>query len=52
MAEDAINHNHACPWCAFTAERLKPVLLHMESAHPHDWEALALSPLVAGSGPV
>jgi hypothetical protein len=39
-----------CPWCAFSAERLKPVLAHMESAHPQAWADLACSPLVMGGG--
>jgi hypothetical protein len=41
-----------CPWCAFTDVRLKKVLTHMESAHALRWCDLALSPLVAGNGPV
>ena len=41
-----------CPWCPYTDVLLKKVLNHMESAHPHRWCDLALSPLVAGQGPV
>jgi hypothetical protein len=42
----------ACPWCAFTDVLLKKVLNHMESAHRQRYLELALSPLVAGGGPV
>jgi hypothetical protein len=31
---------------------LKKVLMHMESAHPWPWCDLALSPLIAGHGPL
>jgi hypothetical protein len=41
-----------CPWCAFTDGLLKKVLNHMESAHQWRWCDLALSPLIAGQGPV
>ena len=26
MSSDVIHPEHHCPWCAFVAERLKPVL--------------------------
>jgi hypothetical protein len=42
----------SCPWCAFTDVLLKKVLHHRESAHALRWCDLALSPLVAGNGPV
>jgi hypothetical protein len=41
-----------CPWCGFTDALLKKVLNHMESAHHLRWCDLALSPLIAGQGPV
>jgi hypothetical protein len=41
-----------CPWCAFTDVLLKKVLNPMESAHYQRWCDLALSPLIAGNGPV
>ena len=37
-----------CPWCGFTADRLKPVLLHMESVHPQQWCDLILYPPISG----
>jgi hypothetical protein len=37
-----------CPWCPYTADRLKLVLLHIESAHQKAWLELALYPPVAG----
>ena len=37
----------ACPWCPYTAEGLKPVLHHLEAAHPTRWCDLALSPPIA-----
>ena len=40
-----------CPWCAYTADILKQVLMHMESVHHHRWSDLALLPPIAG-GPV
>jgi hypothetical protein len=39
---------HQCPWCPYTADRLKPVLLHMESAHYQQWCDLILYPPIAG----
>jgi hypothetical protein len=41
-----------CPWCTFTNVLVKKVLNHMESAHYQHWCDLALSPLIAGHGPV
>jgi hypothetical protein len=41
-----------CPWCDYRDVRLKKVLTHMESAHALRWCDLALSPLIAGDGPV
>jgi hypothetical protein len=41
-----------CPWCDYTDGLLKKVLMHMESAHYQRWGDLALSPLIAGQGPV
>jgi hypothetical protein len=41
-----------CPWCPFTDGLLKKVLMHMESAHRQRYRDLALSPLIAGGGPV
>jgi hypothetical protein len=39
---------HECPRCVFTADRLKPVLLHMEAAHPQAWCDLILYPPISG----
>jgi hypothetical protein len=44
-------HEPTCPWCPYTGS-LKRVLMHMESAHQWRWCDLALSPLIAGQGPV
>jgi hypothetical protein len=41
-------HEHRCPWCLYTADRLKPVLLHMESVHQKRWLELILYPPIAG----
>jgi hypothetical protein len=43
-----VNPPYACPWCAYRADRLKPVLLHMESAHQKHWLGLILSPPISG----
>jgi hypothetical protein len=43
-----VNPTYACPWCPYTADRLKPVLLHMESAHRQAWCDLILYPPIAG----
>jgi hypothetical protein len=37
-----------CPWCPYTADRLKPVLLHMEATYYQRWYDLILYPLIAG----
>jgi hypothetical protein len=42
----------AYPWCGFTDVLLKKVLNHMESTHYQRYLDLALSPLIAGGGPV
>jgi hypothetical protein len=39
---------HTCPWCAYAVERLKMVLLHMESQHQQQWLNLVLYPPIAG----
>jgi hypothetical protein len=52
IPEDEAPHTPTCPWCAFTDVLLKKVLNHMESAHALRWCDLALSPLIAGDGPV
>jgi hypothetical protein len=48
MAVDVVSHEHHCPWCTYAADRLKPVLLHMESAHYPQWCDLILYPPIAG----
>jgi hypothetical protein len=52
MSEEKAPQDLRCPWCAFTDVLFKKVLNHMESAHPQRWCDLALSPLIAGDGPV
>jgi hypothetical protein len=52
MPEEQAPHDPRCPWCGFTDGLLKKVLNHMESAHFQRWCDLALSPLIAGGGPV
>jgi hypothetical protein len=52
MPEEKVPYNPRCPWCAFTDGLLKKVLMHMESAHRQRCLELALSPLIAGGGPV
>jgi hypothetical protein len=37
-------------WCPYTAQTLKAVLQHMESAHPQRWRDLELYPPVASGG--
>jgi hypothetical protein len=41
------NGQPQCPWCPYTADRLKPMLLPMESAHHKQWLELALYPPIA-----
>jgi hypothetical protein len=48
MSDDAAQPPPHCPWCAYTADRLKPVLLHMEAAHYQHWCDLILYPPIAG----
>jgi hypothetical protein len=36
------------PWCPYTADRLKLVLLHMGLAHHQAWLDLVLYPQIAG----
>jgi hypothetical protein len=52
MPEEKAPQDLRCPWCAFTDVLLKKVLNHMETTHHQRYLDLALSPLIAGGGPV